>query len=212
VRLTLALGEVSYIAAMPDAPSLEPPESSHLPVVLVLASGRGERFLASGGTTHKLQADLGGRTVLQRTLHAVRASGLLWHLEDAGHPGMGDSIAAAVRATRDSAGGWMVLPADLPLVQASTLEAIARAPMDADVLMPVFEGQRGHPVRFAASCGDALASLQGNQGAAPVVAARKAIKFIVDDVGCIMDIDTVDDLRRAADYVARSGAALPPNG
>lgn len=55
------------------------------PVVLVLASGRGERFIASGGTGSKLQALLGGKTVLQRTLDAVRASGLPWHVEDAGH-------------------------------------------------------------------------------------------------------------------------------
>ena len=167
-----------------------------MPVVLVLASGRGERFLASGGTTHKLQADLGGMTVLERTLNAVRASGLRWHLEDAGHPGMGDSIAAAVRATR-AAPGWLVLPADLPLIQAQTLRYMAREPMLADVLLPVFEGQRGHPVRFDGSCGDALAALEGNQGAAPVVAARSATKMIVNDPGCVMDIDTVDDLQRA---------------
>lgn len=174
-----------------------PSEARHLPVVLVLASGRGERFLASGGTTHKLQADLCGATVLQRTLDAVRASGLHWHLEDAGHPGMGDSIAAGVRATRDAPGGWMVLPADLPLVQADTLVTIARAPMEGDVLVPWFEGQRGHPVRFSARCGDALASLEGNQGAAPVVSARAASKMIVNDAGCVLDIDTVDDLERA---------------
>ena len=35
-------------------------EARQLPVLLVLASGRGERFTASGGGTHKLQADLGG--------------------------------------------------------------------------------------------------------------------------------------------------------
>ncbi|MDR7307997.1 NTP transferase domain-containing protein [Rhodoferax saidenbachensis] len=173
------------------------PEAQRLPVVLVLASGRGERFLASGGTTHKLQADLCGATVLQRTLDAVRASGLRWHLEDAGHPGMGDSIAAAVRATRDAMAGWMVLPADLPLVQPDTLVTIARAPLEGEVLVPWFEGQRGHPVRFAASCGHALASLQGNQGAAPVVSARAASKMIVTDAGCVLDIDTVDDLERA---------------
>jgi len=173
------------------------PDADHLPVVLVLASGRGERFLASGGTTHKLQADLCGTTVLQRTLDAVQASGLRWHLEDAGHPGMGDSIAAAVRATRDAVGGWMVLPADLPLVQPNTLVTIARAPLDGDVLVPWFEGQRGHPVRFAASCGDALAGLQGNQGAAPVVSAQEAIKIVVNDAGCVLDIDTVADLERA---------------
>nr|WP_315496613.1 NTP transferase domain-containing protein [uncultured Rhodoferax sp.] len=173
------------------------PDAGHLPVVLVLASGRGERFLASGGTTHKLQADLCGATVLQRTLDAVRASGLRWHLEDAGHPGMGDSIAAAVRATRGAMGGWMVLPADLPLVQPNTLVTIARAPLDGEVLVPWFQGQRGHPVRFAASCGDALASLEGNQGAAPVVSARTAIKIVVDDAGCVLDIDTLADLERA---------------
>ena len=65
-----------------------------LPVVLVLASGRGDRFVASGGQVHKLRALLAGVPVLEHTLAAVRASGLPWHLEDAGHPGMGDSIAA----------------------------------------------------------------------------------------------------------------------
>lgn len=171
-------------------------EALQLPVVLVLASGRGERFWASGGTTHKLQADLGGKSVLQHTLDAVRASGLHWHLEDRGHPGMGDSIAAAVRATH-RAPGWMVLPGDLPLVQWHTLLQIARAPMEGTVLVPVFEGRRAHPVRFAPGCREALMALEGNRGAAPVVRAQTAIEMIVNDVGCVMDIDTVDDWRRA---------------
>ena len=76
--------------------------------------------MASGGTVHKLQALLAGRAVLERTLDAVRASGLPWHLEGVGHPGMGDSIASAVRATADAA-GWLVLPGDLPLVLPSSL-------------------------------------------------------------------------------------------
>jgi molybdenum cofactor cytidylyltransferase len=171
-------------------------EALCLPVVLVLASGRGERFLASGGTGHKLQADLGGKAVLARTLDAVRSSGLRWHLEDAGHPGMGDTIAAAVRATRD-APGWMVLPADLPLIQSETLLAIARASMDAAVLVPTYAGQRGHPVRFAAECGGALANLKGNRGAALVVRAQAAMEMIVNDPGCVQDIDTLADLQRA---------------
>ena len=164
--------------------------------MLVLASGRGERFLASGGTVHKLQADLGGIPVLERTLRTVRDSGLPWHLENTGHPGMGDSIAAAVRATRNAA-GWLILPADLPLVRAETLLQIARAAMQGDVLLPVFQGQRGHPVRFSAACGDALAALRGPQGAAGVVAAHAHALLEVLDAGCVLDIDTMDDLRRA---------------
>jgi molybdenum cofactor cytidylyltransferase len=156
----------------------------------------GARFTASGGVGHKLQADLAGKSVLERTLDAVRSSGLPWHLEDAGHPGMGDSIAAAVRATADAA-GWLVLPADLPLIAAETLRELAHVEPQAEVLMPVFEGQRGHPVRFAHSCSAALAALHGPQGAASVVARSQVVYWPVTDAGCVTDIDTLADLQRA---------------
>lgn len=172
---------------------------SALPTVLVLASGRGARFAASGGTVHKLQADLAGKPVLQHTLDAVRASGLPWHLEDVGHAGMGDSIAAAVRATSGAA-GWLILPGDLPLVQPDTLRQIANA-APSPVLVPVHQGQRGHPVRFAAECGPELMSLTGEKGAAGVFIAYVAMNLVaflaVDDVGIVTDIDTLDDLQRA---------------
>jgi molybdenum cofactor cytidylyltransferase len=167
-----------------------------MPTVLVLASGRGERFRASGGATHKLQADLCGRMVLERTLDAVLASGLPWHLEDRGHPGMGDSIAAAVAATSDAA-GWMILPADLPLIQPKTLQLLAVWPLEADVLVPTFDGQRGHPVRFSPACRAELLALCGEQGAAGVVRARSVTLLAVGDAGCVTDIDTVEDLQRA---------------
>ena len=166
------------------------------PHVLVLASGRGERFRASGGTTHKLQARLGDRTLLQHTLEAVRASGLPWHLEQAAHPGMGDSIAAAARATPD-APGWLVLPADLPLVRADSLRAVARALATHVVVVPMVQGQRGHPVGFSAVCGPALRALSGAHGAASVIGAFEVVLLPLDDIGCITDIDTINDLEAA---------------
>ncbi|MGZ5847133.1 MAG: nucleotidyltransferase family protein, partial [Ramlibacter sp.] len=168
------------------------------------ASGRGECFLASGGHGSKLQALLGGQPVLARTLDAVRASGLPFHVEDAGHPGMGDSIAAAVRATRD-APGWLVLPGDLPLVRPATLLAVAGALAGAEVVVPTFAGQRGHPVGFAAACGEALAALSGPRGAAAVVQARAVTELPVDDEGVVTDIDTVDALLAAERLLARRG-------
>jgi molybdenum cofactor cytidylyltransferase len=166
------------------------------PVVLVLASGRGERFRASGGATHKLQALLGDRTVLQHTLDAVQASGLPWHLEQLAHPGMGDSIAAAVGATPD-APGWLVLPADLPLVRPATLQAVADALQGHAVVVPVVAGRRGHPVAFSAACGPALRALSGPHGAAAVIRSYDPYLLALDDIGCITDIDTVDDLQAA---------------
>lgn len=170
------------------------------PVVLVLASGRGERFKASGGQVHKLQALLAGKPVLQHTLDAVRASGLAWHLEEAGHPGMGDSIAAAVRAT-PQADGWLVLPGDLPLVAPASLRQVAAALTLADVVLPRHGGLRGHPVGFAAACRDELLALSGEAGAAAIVQGRRRAGRVheldLDDAGCVTDVDTVDDLARA---------------
>ncbi len=174
------------------------------PTVLILASGRGERFLASGGTTHKLRALLGGKAVLQHTIDAVKASGLPWHVEDAGHPGMGDSIAAAVNKTAD-AHGWLILPADLPLVQRATLLQVAQALQTNEVVQPCFisagEEQFGHPVGFGAVCQKDLLNLRGNKGAASVIVAYAAMKLIVNDVGIVTDIDTLDDLARAEDLL-----------
>lgn len=179
------------------------------PVVLVLASGRGERFKASGAQVHKLQALLGGRPVLERTLDAVRASGLPWHVEAAGHPGMGDSIAAAVRATAQ-APGWLVLPADLPLVRPDTLVQVAQALVQGrgSVVMPLYHGERGHPVGFAAACRDGLQALRGEGGAASVLhqqAAQQRWSMTLDDPGMVTDIDTLEDLARAEALGQRLG-------
>lgn len=180
-----------------------------LPTVIVLASGRGERFRAAGGTGSKLQAPLGGGTVLGHTLAAVRASGLPWHLEDAGHPGMGDSIGAAVRATAGAA-GWLILPGDLPLVRAETLRRVAAALTGAmRAAQPRYGEERGHPVGFAAGCGEQLMGLSGNQGAAPVLRALREAGAVadieVDDIGIVTDIDTPDALARAEALLARRG-------
>ena len=171
------------------------------PVVLVLASGRGERFRASGGSGSKLQALLAGRPVLEHTLAAVRASGLPFHVEDAGHAGMGDSIAAAVRATAD-AGGWLVLPGDLPLVRPTSLQAVAAALQGASIVVPTHQGTRGHPVGFAREHGAALQALTGAEGAAAIVRQAKVTKLELDDAGIVTDIDTVEDLARAGRLLA----------
>ncbi len=175
------------------------PDVSGQPTVIILASGRGERFVASGGQGSKLDALIGSKKVLQWTLDAVKATGLPWHVEDAGHPGMGDSIAAAVRATSESK-GWLILPGDLPMIAPATIVAVAHAiEQGAEVACPEVAGQRGHPVGFGAQAGARLMNLQGNQGAAPVFIEYFATKIIVKDVGCVMDIDTLAQLQAVRD-------------
>ena len=177
------------------------------PTVVVLAAGQGARFRASGGTTGKLQAPLCGRPVLDHVLDAVRSSKLPWHVvteHDTAHheqQGMGTSIAVGVAAT-PNAGGWLILPGDLPLIQASTLWAVADAMAHHVVVVPQYQGESGHPVGFGAQCGLDLQALRGDQGARSVVKTHgPAHQMPCDDPGCVWDVDTLERLQRAEAWI-----------
>lgn len=102
------------------------------------------------------------------------------------------------------AGGFATDPPD-------TLRTMAAALADPDcaVVMPVYQGERGHPVGFAAGCSPSLLALTGEQGAASVVRAQaqqgRVRQVKVDDEGTVTDIDTVQDLERAAQLLAARG-------
>jgi molybdenum cofactor cytidylyltransferase len=169
------------------------------PTVIVLAAGQGQRFIASGATHDKLLAPLCGQPVRAHVLAAVHASGLPCHVVervDTAHlcnPGMGDSIASGLAATPD-AHGWLILPADLPLIQPRTLLAVAEALQHQAVVVPRYAGQQGHPVGFARSCREALLQLTGDHGARSVVAQQRVCHLDLDDEGCVLDVDTLDEL------------------
>jgi molybdenum cofactor cytidylyltransferase len=182
-------------------------------VVILLAAGRGERFKASGAQVDKLNAPLAGVRVRDHVLRSVQASGLPWHIVEREHtqhlaqPGMGDSIASGVAATA-GAQGWLILPADLPLVRPATLLAVAQALRQHPVVVPWYQGEKGHPVGFDASCGDALQALRGDEGARSVVAQRGAWRLEVSDRGAVLDVDTLDALAQAEVLLQRPAAQI----
>ncbi|MFT3849540.1 MAG: NTP transferase domain-containing protein [Propionivibrio sp.] len=179
--------------------------------MIVLAAGRGLRFASSGGTTHKLDALLGGVPVLEHVLRSVAASGLPCHVvQPAGGPpaktdGMGDSIARGVAATVDAA-GWLILPGDLPLVRPQSLMAVAQGLATHPVVLPLWNGRQGHPVGFGGECRAALMALGGDVGAAAIVRAHRQAGTVralqLDDPGIATDIDTLDDLVQAEAMLA----------
>ena len=187
------------------------------PAVVVLAAGAGSRY---HGTRHKLSEKLGGDTVLVRTLRNAIASGMTVVLvisealiaeakglvapEDmvvvdarslcspAGW-GMGDSIAAGV-SIHASASGWLMLPADMPLVRPATLRAVADALDQQPIAFAQHRGRRGHPVGFGAELFSELVMLKGDEGARRLLARYPTAAVELDDPGVLFDIDTVDDL------------------
>jgi molybdenum cofactor cytidylyltransferase len=192
--------------------------------VVVLAAGSGVRF---GGPLHKLEQTLGRSSVLGVTLRNAVASHLpvvvvttealapiarrsvasrdVVVLPEEGAPvGMGHSIAAGVAARAD-ADGWLILPADMPLVQPATLRAVARPLAQHPVCYAQYRGRRGHPVGFAAELYSELIALAGDDGARRLVARYPALGVEVDDPGVLIDIDTVDDLERVRERLPDPG-------
>ena len=172
------------------------------PMVIILAAGRGERFLASGGTTHKLEALLGGKPVLAHVIQAVEAAHLPWHLvrPEGGTRGMGESISLGVQATA-GASGWLILPADLPLIHPASLQRVAEGLAEKGVVVPHYQHQAGHPVGFRREYGEALLALAGDTGAREIVMGARRQGDVEDiglsDPGIVFDVDTLGDLRAA---------------
>lgn len=194
---------------------------STLPTVIVLAAGLGSRF---AGTGHKLEQMLADEdngiaaAVMSHTLRHALASGLpvlvvttselapLAHQDVAARDvlvvpkaapmrgrGMGDSIAAGV-AARSGAPGWLLLPADMPRVKPSTLQAVANALSAHSVAFAQHQGRRGHPVAFSAELYSELIGLTGDEGARRLVARYPSFAVEVNDPGVLIDIDTSEDL------------------
>lgn len=186
------------------------------PTVVVLAAGKGSRFQ---GSAHKLRQQLGGASVLASALRSAIESHLplvvvttadlaaeaalhvaardIVVLPSGGDGfGMGHSIAAGVAARAD-ANGWLLLPADMPLVQPATLLAVAAALEHHAVAYAQYQGRQGHPVGFAAELYSELMMLTGDIGARRIVARYPAVGVDVEDAGVLLDVDTQGDLLQA---------------
>jgi molybdenum cofactor cytidylyltransferase len=119
--------------------------------------------------------------------------------------GMGASLAAGVAASGD-ARGWVIVLADMPAIQISTLQRVVQALDNGAVLAaPYHAGQRGHPVGFRSSVRDELLTLSGEAGAREILTRHAAavVRLDVDDAGILLDIDTPADL--AAWQAGKSG-------
>ena len=111
--------------------------------------------------------------------------------------GMGHSLASAVARTQD-AQGWVVALGDMPAIQSSTIGMIARELRNHQrIVLPVYEGKRGHPVGFPHSLRAQLEQLSGDAGARSLIQARSenVLRIAVSDAGVLQDVDTIGDLK-----------------
>ena len=110
--------------------------------------------------------------------------------------GMGASLAYGVGMCRN-AHGWLVALADMPRIKPETISSIAQRLMaGADLVAPVYQGRRGHPVGISRRFRTDLTALGDDFGARELIAAHRNELVLVDgeDDGVVHDVDRREDL------------------
>jgi CTP:molybdopterin cytidylyltransferase MocA len=178
--------------------------------VVVLAAGAGRRF---SGEHHKLHTEVGGRPLHRWAIDAAVEAGLgpVFVVTGAveldlpepvvGVPnprweeGIATSLQAGIGAAREAGCDAVVVGlADQPGVVAEAWQLVAAA--DATPLaVATYDGERGNPVRIAATAWDELPT-SGDEGARLLLRRCPELVSEVPCPGSPDDVDTVEDLRR----------------
>lgn len=189
------------------------------PVGVLLAAGLGTRYDPTGECLKLLQPVPAGRhagipiviaaarnltAAVERTLAVVRPrdhphqpqlhellqmEGCEVVICERAAVGMGESLACGIRASAN-AHAWIVALGDMPAIEPATINAVAGALRAGHATAaPAYQGQRGHPVGFSASCLTALLALEGDHGARALLETHPPHLIAVNDAGVLIDID-----------------------
>jgi molybdenum cofactor cytidylyltransferase len=184
-------------------------------VAALLAAGGGSRY---AGPTHKLLADLSGRTVFDRSLEAVRGAGFDRVVVVTGavaldipgsspdvtirhNPqwadGQASSLQLAIRVADEFGADAVTIGlADQPFVTTDAWRAVRDAPADCRIVVADYpDGTGPNPVRLHRSVWPLLPT-DGDEGARSVIRDHSLWTCRVTCVGSVADIDTLEDLER----------------
>jgi molybdenum cofactor cytidylyltransferase len=202
-----AMGEGGLL---PEAERPEPRAAAIVPGrvgAVLLAAGRSSRF----GAGHKLLATWRGRPLVVHAVETLAAAGLpppivvLGHDADAVRAalagcqvqfvdapdwadGMGRSLAAGIAAVPANWDAALVCLADMPVVEPGLIAALAAAP--GELVVPVWDGRRGHPVRWPRAAFARLLALTGDAGGKAVMGDFTVTELAAPSAACLTDIDT----------------------
>jgi molybdenum cofactor cytidylyltransferase len=176
--------------------------------------GRPKLMLPLGGKTvirHLLDAldrpEIAGRVVVLRrddeALAAeVRSAGATVVAPQSPPPDMRSSVQHAldaIRATQTPTDddGWLLVPADHPLLVADVLAQLIETwnASDAPILIPRCDDRRGHPTFFRWSLADEVATIPCDKGLNELVRWHKndIREISIEDRSVLYDLDTPED-------------------
>ncbi len=184
---------------------------------ILLAAGSSRRM----GAQNKLLLAWRGEPMLLRVARALEGSGVGEPVVVLGHEaelvrelleglrvrfvynpehlrGMTSSIQAGIRASSEVLGGWMICLGDMPWLRsedyARLLEKVSGR---REILVPVYEGRRGHPVFFSRHFREELLAHTEPEGLRAVVKRyeRECVREVAFSSDRILrDVDRPEDL------------------
>ncbi|WP_195268796.1 nucleotidyltransferase family protein [Eubacterium sp. 1001713B170207_170306_E7] len=189
---------------------------------VVLGAGLSRRM-----GSEKLLLPIGGKKILEKTVEAV-AEGFkdvivivtrkaildgiemqrapVYLINDRPELGQATSLKIAV-AYLDThypeCQGVLVFLGDQPLISQRLVEEIVRVVTKnpESIVMPEYQGRRGHPIAFGKRWFKALLAVSGDTGGRQIIEAHpEALIKIPGDRTCVMDADTPEDYRRLLEY------------
>lgn len=197
---------------------------------VVPAAGRSRRM-----GRPKLLLPLGGKTVLARLLETLRprveavlavvraddarladearARGAVVVQPAVDPPDMRQSVEHGLRAIAErfrpaDADGWLLIPADHPVLDATVIDAVAaRWRTDPqEIVVPTHAGRRGHPTLFSWRLAGEVFRLPPDAGLNHLVRSRPndVAEVGVESPGALLDLDTPADYEALARSFERS--------
>ena len=179
---------------------------------IVLTAGKSERM---GGP--KALLSFRGRTFLENILDAISRSSVRHTVIVVGHhrqeiercitspvrivfnanyeKGMITSLQAGIRSLPAETRGALLFLVDHPLVDPQTIELLIANLAEDRIVVPIFEGRRGHPVLFGAAIMQEILALSPSEGANIVVRKdpSRIVQVSVNSPGILVDVDTPED-------------------
>lgn len=184
---------------------------------LILAAGASQRM----GGQPKALLSVAGTTLLERVTATARQAGtsglvvvvgpphealirqrfvdaeLEWAHNPQPERGMLSSVQAGLPKLPAAARGALIWPVDVPFVDVSTVRTLLDAPLDAQMVVPVWQGRGGHPLWLPRRLFAEAMALSPEVGLRALRQDHPPLRIDVKDAEILRDLDTPEDLAAA---------------
>ena len=177
---------------------------------VILAAGYSSRAEA-----FKLELDLGGKTVIERCIEGIspfctriivvggyqieKIEAILGKypqieivVNKRYAEGMFTSVKEGMRHVRGER--FFFTPGDYPLIRREVCERLLT--QDGEIVIPVFDGHKGHPVLFAGRLAGEILLMADTANLRDFIYQKGFQTIAVGDKGVLIDLDTQEDYRR----------------